>query len=193
MLVLGQEPTLISMLRGRKSSRTSLRTVLADASQDLGLSGRELYSSVCIGYALLKTGADPDEISRLLSWQEFEHLSAALLRVSGYTVRENVVLTKPRAQLDIVATGQSIILSVDCKHYRKGHGPSALQKFAMDQLRRSDLLRKRTIDHRLIASVVLSLSEPEGRFVHGVAIVPIRTLRTFLADLESFTGLLELK
>jgi hypothetical protein len=193
LVVLGSEPTLMSMLRNRRHTEASLKAVLADAIQDLGLTDDEAVSPVCIGYALLKMGAQPEEVSRLLSWQEFERLSAALLRVSGYSVRENLVLTKPRAQLDIVASGPSIVLSIDCKHYQRGHAPSALGKFADDQLRRSGLLRKKSGDPRPIASVILSMSEPEGNFVRGVAVVPVRTLRSFLAHIESYSGLLELK
>jgi hypothetical protein len=193
MIVLGSQPTLMSMLRDRRRSDASLKAILADALRDLGLTEDEAVSPVCIGYALLKMGAQPEEVSRLLSWQEFERLSAALLRVSGYTVRENVVLTKPRAQIDIVASGPSIVLCMDCKHYQKGHPPSALAKFAADQLRRSGLLRKKSGDPRPIASVILSMSEPEGKFVRGVAVVPVRTLSSFLAHIESYLGLLELR
>ena len=162
-----------------------------DACRDLGLDEGEAVSPVSVGYALLKTGAQPEEVSRLLSWKDFELLSAALLKASGYSVRENVVLTKPRAQLDIVATGTSLTLSVDCKHYRRSHSPSALEKFARDQLRRSELLRRKAQVRGSIASVILSMSEPEGRFVGGVAVVPIRTLRSFLNSVESYLGALE--
>jgi hypothetical protein len=183
----------MSMLQQRKPARAALKAILLDASRDLGLEETESVSSVCVAYALLKMGAQPDEVSRLITWQEFEHLSAALLRVSGYTVRENVVLTRPRAQLDIVASDSSMTLSLDCKHYRRGHSPFALSKFAAKQLKRSTLLRKKSSDPRPIASVILSMSESEGKFVDGVAVVPVRTLRSFLSSIDSYAGLLEMK
>ena len=183
----------MAMLKARRPSAASRQAALQDASRDLGLGQGDLVSPVCIGYALLKMGAQPDEVSRLLSWREFEQLSAALLKASGYLVREDVRLAKPRAQLDVVATGTSILLSVDCKHYRRGSAPSALAKFARAQLRRSALLRKRIDDSRPIASVILSMSEPEGRFVEGVAVVPIRTLRSFLTAIDSYAELFELR
>ncbi len=166
---------------------------MSEACEDLGLGEGEANSPVTLGYALLKMGVQSEEVSRLVTWREFERLSAAILRASGYSVRENVVLTKPRAQLDIVAAGASILLSIDCKHYRRGHSPSALTRFARDQLRRSSLYRKKVGDRRPIASMILSMSEPEGGFVEGVAVVPIRTLRSFLTTLESYTGLLDLR
>ena len=191
--MLGTAPSLISMLQARRPSPASVREALAEACRDLGLDESDAASPVCMGYALLKTGAQPDEVSRLLTWREFEDLSAALLEVSGFAVRKNVVLTKPRAQLDIVATGVSLLLSVDCKHYRRGSSPALLAKFATAQLRRGALLRKRTDDPRPIVSVILSMSEPEGRFVEGVAVVPVRTLRSFLTTIDSYQRLLELR
>ena len=166
---------------------------LLDACNDLALGGAETLSPVCVSYALLKLGVQPEEVSRLLSWQDFERLTAAILQVSGFEARRNVVLTKPRAQLDVVAKGTSLILSIDCKHYSRGHGPASLRRFALAQLARSKLFRMKLDDKRPIASVVLTMSEPEGRFVDGVAVVPIRTLRSFLTTIDSYTDLLDLK
>jgi hypothetical protein len=173
--------------------RAEAEEELRKTGMELGLSKGSYFSQVCAAYLLLKLNFQVDEVSRALSWQDFERLAGALFRASGFQVKENLVLTKPRAQIDVVASGNSIVLCVDCKHYRREPGPSWLHSIAEAQLRRSGLLRKKTSDSRPIASVILSLSEPEGRFVGGVAIVPIRVLRDFLASLESYLGLLELK
>ena len=160
---------------------------------ELGLQEGDYVSPVCVAYSLLRSNLQADEVSRLVNWQDFERLTGALLRSSGYNVKENVYLRKPRAQIDVVATGPSVTLSIDCKHYRKEQGPSALGKVALAQLRRSLLLRRATTDPRPIASVVLSMSEPEGKFVEGVAGVPVRTFRSFLNSLDSYRDLLELR
>ena len=86
-----------------------------------------------------------------------------------------------------------MVLSVDFKHYSRAPGPSSLARFATAQLKRSTLLRSRTSDPRPIASVILSMSEPEGRFIEGVAVVPVRTLRSFLTTFDSYTGMLDLR
>lgn len=166
---------------------------LDEAWRDLGLPDEEYASPVCAAYALMQLNVQADEVSRGLSWREFERLAGALLRASGYQVRQDVHLRKPRAQIDVVATGPSMVLSVDCKHYHREQGPSALQKAAEAQLRRGSLLRKTTSDPRPIASVILSMSHSEGRFVKGVALVPIRTLRSFLNSLDSYAGELDLR
>jgi len=190
MFQAGDHP--IAVLRRRLSLRQA-RRVLDEAGRELGLPEDEFESPVCVAYSLLKLDFQPDEVSRLLSWQDFERLAGALFRSSGYEVRNNVLLKKPRAQIDVVAYGTSIMLSVDCKHYRREQGPSALAKVASAQLRRSELLRRKTEDTRPIASVILSMSEPEGGFVKGVAVVPVRTLRDFLTSMDSYLGMLELR
>jgi len=190
---LQQGGTLLSVLQSRKRTLASQRAALEDARSDLGLPEGDVLSPVCVAYALIKLNVLPEEVSRLLSWREFEALAGALLRISGFEVRENVVLTRPRAQIDLVAYGTSMVLSVDCKHYRRAQGHSSLKNFAAAQLKRSALLRRKSSDLKPIVSMILSMSEPEGEFVEGVAIVPLRSLRSFLTSLDSYVELLELK
>lgn len=164
-----------------------------EARNELGLGEEDLLSPVCVAYALMKLRIQTEEVSRLLTWREFEGLAGALLRASGYEVRENVFLTKPRAQIDVVARGPSLTLCIDCKHYVREPGPSSIAKFAKAQLKRSAQLRRKVGGTRPIASVILSMSEPEGTFVEGVAVVPVRTLRSFLTNVDAYTEMLELK
>jgi hypothetical protein len=184
---------LLDLLQKTLPSSSAMQESLSAARLELGLGEEGTLSPACVAYTLLKQRTQPEEISRLLSWREFEQLAAALLRVGGFVVKENLTLTKPRAQIDAVAFGTSMILCVDCKHYRREPGPASLQKFATAQLRRSGFFRKKTDDPRPIASVILSVSEPEGSFVNGVAVVPVRTLRSFLTSLDSYTELFELR
>lgn len=80
---------------------------------------------------------------------------------------------------------------MDCKHWKRAPSRSALEGFALAQLRRSHLLRKSLDDPRPIISAILSFSESAGGFVQGVAVVPLRSLRDFLKTVESYSGLLE--
>ncbi|HEV2137326.1 MAG TPA: restriction endonuclease [Nitrososphaerales archaeon] len=189
-----EPPTsLLGLLQRTLPSPSAMQESLSAACLDLGLEESDTLSPACVAYVLLKHSTQPEEVSRLLSWREFEQLAAALLRVGGFVVKENLTLTKPRAQIDAVAFGTSMILCIDCKHYRREPGPASLRKFATAQLRRSGFLRKKIDDPRPIASVILSVSEPEGSFVQGVAVVPVRTLRNFLTSLDSYSELFELR
>jgi hypothetical protein len=192
-VIPGPDGTLIRLLGRVKPSVSSRTQALADARADLGFNEGDELSPICIAFALIKLRVQPEEVSKLLSWREFEDLAAALLRASGYRVRSNVHLTKPRAQLDVVAFGDSVVLSVDCKHYTRQPGPASMASFAKAQLERSCLLRRKEKDLPPIASVILSMSEPEGRFIEGVAVVPVRTLRSFLTTFDSYTGMLDLR
>ncbi len=146
---------------------------------------------VLAALGLMASGVPEAEAASSLTWRDFEGFCAQLLRASGYTVRENVYLSRPRAQLDLVATGPLFVVNLDCKHWKRAPSLSALERFALAQLRRSRFLRRNLDDPRPIISAILSFSEPAGGFVQGVAIVPLRTLRNFLETVESYSGLLE--
>ncbi len=139
----------------------------------------------------VRLGLAAEEAAKHLDWKEFESFCAMLLGASGYSVVQNVLLKRPRAQIDIVASGPSTVLSIDCKHWQSAHPSSTLEEFAEAQKKRSAAYRRVHPEVKPIMSVILSFSEPEGRFVDGVAIVPIRTLRNFLETVESYPGLLE--
>jgi hypothetical protein len=141
---------------------------------------------------LVASGVSGEEAARSLTWKDFEGFCAQLLRASGYVVKENVCLSRPRAQIDLVATGPLLIISLDCKHWKRTPSRSVLESFALAQLRRSRLLRRSLDDPTPIASVILSFSESAGSFVEGVAVVPLRALRDFLETVESYSGLLQM-
>jgi hypothetical protein len=141
---------------------------------------------------LIASGVPEEEAARTLTWKDFEGFCAQLLRASGYAVRENVYLSHPRAQIDLVATGPLFVISLDCKHWKRVPSRSALEGFALAQLRRSRLLRRSLDDPRPIISAILSFSESAGSFVQGAAVVPLRTFRNFLETVESYSSLLEM-
>ena len=177
----------LSRLAGsRRDAASMVESVASDLMLAPDFTDRTLLAlAMCLG------GKSPDEVASLLTWREFESFCSKLFMASGYDVRENIVLRKPRAQIDIVAFGPSHLLSVDCKHWKRGHSPSRLQEIAQGQLSRSARLRRTLTDSRPIVSVILSFSEPSGSFVDGVAVVPIRTLRDFLISVDSYSELLE--
>jgi hypothetical protein len=148
--------------------------------------------SVLVALDLITSGVPEEEAARSLTWKDFEGFCAQLLRTSGYTVRENVYLSRPRAQIDLVATGPFFVISLDCKHWKRAPSRSALEGFAMAQLRRSRLLRRSLNDRRPIVSAILNFSESQGSFVQGVAVVPLRTFRNFLETIESYSSLMEM-
>jgi len=145
-----------------------------------------------VAMSLCSLGVPPEEISSLLSWKEFESFCADLLRSAGYDVRENVRLRKPTSQIDLIATGTSLVLSIDCKHWKRSASISALSRVAEDQHRRNEHLRREFPEWRPIASVILTLSQQGERFVDGAAVVPLYSLRSFLSSVDGYRELLTL-
>jgi hypothetical protein len=92
-----------------------------------GLTG-VVPDQVLAAVALIRAGMTLDTVSSSLTWQEFEGFCANLLKVHGYSVKTNIVLTKPRRQLDIFAEAQTLALSIDCKHWGKSSSGSVLEQ-----------------------------------------------------------------
>src|SRR5580693_6659669 len=65
---------------------------------------------VLAAVALIRAGMTLDAVSSSLTWREFESFCANLLRVHGYGVKTNIVLTRPRRQIDIFAEAQTLAL-----------------------------------------------------------------------------------
>lgn len=176
------------MLERRCGSPSEAATLLENLSTELGLRGGA-PSNPLAALALIRLGRDSEEVAALLRWNEFEDLCAKLLSSYGYDVRRNVVLTKPRKQIDLFAKSSLLSLSVDCKHYVTRIGAYSLAKFAEDQRERSQLYKERMGHTGPVLPVILTLSEAETEFVEGVPIVPILKLRSFLQSVNPYDGL----
>jgi hypothetical protein len=182
----GATPKLLTLLKRKSGGAKYAELSLARTRNSLGIRG-DLMEPILVALALCSLGSRPDQVSRYLNWSEFERFCAKLLAGWGFEVEENLNLTKPRAQIDIVAKSPTAILTIDCKHWSRQHPASSVMKFAEAQIKRSNLLRGSLGgDLRPIFSAILTLSEQRERFVDGVAIVPLHTLRDFLASLGTF-------
>ncbi len=147
------------------------------------MSGNEKVVKAVVACLL---GAVPGEVSTMVDWREFESLCADLFRAKGYVVRQNLVITKPRMQVDILARSGSLAFAVDCKHWARSRGPSGLAKVAEAQLGRVASLRCRLPDLEPTCAVILLIASEQERFVRGAAVVPISTLSDFLDNADSF-------
>jgi len=50
----------------------------------------------------LRKGVDTQELSKKIRWQDFEIFASMLIDSSGYPFERNVVLSKPRVQIDVI-------------------------------------------------------------------------------------------
>jgi len=176
-----------SLLSRKAGGERRAQRILEETSAELGLVG--FSSSVLASVALLRMGVETAAVSRALSWQEFEDFTAALLEANGYDVSVNIVITKPRRQIDIFARSATLALCVDCKHWARSLHSGALETLARQQTERADLYKRKTGLTLPVIPVLVTLAEPVARLADGVPVVPVWALRGFLNEVNPFEGL----
>ncbi len=125
----------------------------------------------------ISMGVAIEEISRLLEWQDFESLSAEILEEKGFDTTHNLVLTKPRMQIDVVGIKSDVAILIDCKHWKRMSDHS-LRKAVEKQIERT---RHFVLKEKVKAAVpaIVTLYQHEFLFINRVPIIPIYKLESF--------------
>ena len=133
----------------------------------------------------IKLGADVESVSEYLTWQDFESITGLILEKKDFDVTKNLILTKPRMEIDVVGIKMDIALLIDCKHW-KTMNKSALDEIVKKQVKR---VKRYVADENMSAlPVIVTLHQEEIQFVENVPIVPIMKLSSFL---DEFVGNLD--
>ena len=133
----------------------------------------------------IKLGADVESVSEYLTWQDFESITGLFLQEKDFDVTKNLILTKPRMEIDVVGTKMDIALLIDCKHW-KTMSKSALDEIVKKQVQR---VKRYVSDENMSAlPVIVTLHQEEIQFIENVPIVPIMKLSSFL---DEFVGNLD--
>ena len=133
----------------------------------------------------IKLGADVESVSEYLTWQDFESITGLILEKKDFDVTKNLILTKPRMEIDVVGTKMDIALLIDCKHW-KTMSKSALNEIVKKQVQR---VKRYVFDENMSAlPVIVTLHQEEIQFIENVPIVPIMKLSSFL---DEFVGNLD--
>ena len=133
----------------------------------------------------IKLGADVESVSEYLTWQDFESITGLILEKKDFDVTKNLILTKPRMEIDVVGTKMDIALLIDCKHW-KTMSKSALDEIVKKQVER---VKRYVADENMSAlPVIVTLHQEEIQFIENVPIVPIMKLSSFL---DEFVGNLD--
>lgn len=129
----------------------------------------------------INMGAAIDEVSRLLEWQDFESLAAEILEKRDFESTRNVILTKPRMQIDVVGIKSGVAILIDCKHWNH-MSQSALQNAVKKQIERTkQYLSKEKI--RAAVPAIVTLYQHDLQFIDRVPIIPIHQLDSFCEEL----------
>jgi len=158
------------------------------------------YSRLKLAVKAVAMGADVEYVSNMLSWQEFEDISAVALERNGYSVAKNVRFkhVARKWEIDIVGCRKPVAICIDCKHWRRGTSPSALRRITEAQVERTralaDVLPNVSLelectkwDKAKFVPAILTLMPVSFKFYDKVPIVPVLQLQDFLSQLPAYT------
>jgi hypothetical protein len=181
--VVSAEQLLASKLGSSQAARSAIQ--MEQEGPGLALPSTRPVSAAL---ALTRSGADLDLVAKSLAWDEFEDYCALAMSAAGYGVRRNVHLRKPRRQIDIIAESGSLVLAVDCKHWRRGSGPASLVAQVQAQAERTRMYAKGAgaPPGTRFLPVLVTMLDNQIRSVDGMPVVPIQALREFLSAVSRF-------
>jgi Holliday junction resolvase-like predicted endonuclease len=149
-------------------------------------------------------GADIEDASSFLQWQEFENMAAVALERNSYSVNKNLRFKHAgrRLEIDIVGYRKPIAICVDCKHWHRGLHPSALKKIVEEQVERTLALAESlpglagkiecaSWDNVKLVPAVLTLVTGRLKFYDDVPIVAVLQLQDFLTQLPAYADSLK--
>ena len=133
-----------------------------------------------IAMALLEKGYPIDEISIELDWRDFEGLTAEILSEKNFAVIKNMMLTKPRMEIDVVGIRLGIAILIDCKHWKR-YSTSALSTAVKKQIERTKQYVEKT-PGAMAVPVIVTLYQDKIDFIENVPIVPIFQFASFIDE-----------
>ena len=135
---------------------------------------------------LLEKGFPLDEIATSLSWRDFEGLTAEILGAKNFSIIKNLVLTKPRMEIDVIGIRLGVAMLIDCKHWKK-YDSSSLTNAVKKQIERTKHYISKT-PGAIAVPVIVTLYQDKINFIDKVPIVPIFQFSSFV---DEFYGNLE--
>ena len=149
-------------------------------------------------------GADVENVSVFLRWQEFEDIAALAFERHGYVVDKNLRFKNAgrRWEIDVVGCKKPLVLCADCKHWHHGVKPSALARIVKAQKERVCALANTLPSAALqiecgkwrkakFVPLILSLFPSIFKFYDNVPVVPVLQLQDFLTKLPVYVESLQ--
>ena len=132
-------------------------------------------------FTAITNGYPIEEVSECLDWRDFEGLVCHVLLENGFSVERNVILTKPRMEIDVIGVKLNVVILIDCKHWKRMSN-SALNEIVRKQ---GDRVRRYAdeISDIMTVPVIVTLHQEQISFINKVPIVPIMQLSSFLDEL----------
>lgn len=129
---------------------------------------------------ILKKGASIDEISEHIDWKDFEGLVAEILESKNFGTIKNMILTKPRMEIDVIGIKMGVAMLIDCKHWKRT-STSSIQEAVEKQIERTKRYVSKTQGAIGIPAIV-TLYEERVSFINRVPIIPIQKFSSFVDE-----------
>ena len=140
----------------------------------------EVSDKLKIAVALLEKGFPINEISIALDWRDFEGLTAEILSSKNFAVIKNMILTKPRMEIDVIGIRLGIAILIDCKHWKR-YSTSSLTSAVKKQIERTKKYVEKT-QGSIAVPVIVTLYQDKVNFIENVPIVPIFQFSSFIDE-----------
>ncbi|HJM14221.1 MAG TPA: restriction endonuclease [Candidatus Nitrosopelagicus sp.] len=129
----------------------------------------------------ISNGSPIEEVSEYLNWKDFEALVSQILSENGFYVEKNVILTKPRMEIDVIGKKLNVEILIDCKHWKRMN-ESVLNDVVNKQVNR---VKRYVNDIGQIIAVpaIVTLHQEQIAFINKVPIIPVTQLSSFLDEL----------
>jgi len=151
---------------------------------------------VCMAVDAVRLGADLERVCRYLGWGEFEDFSLSAFKDHGFMVKKHFrfKMYNRRWEVDILGFSKPYILSVDCKHWRKGWSKSSIKTMVDSQIKRTEALMQTSRllrgkleltewKNAIFIPVILSLVPAPFKFYKDTPVVPVLQIRNFLNEI----------
>jgi hypothetical protein len=171
-----------------EESRKILETFL---KSDIGSKQEEKYyfedaDKLKTAIMFIENGLPLDEVAIALNWRDFEGLTAEILEAKNFAIIKNLILTKPRMEIDVIGIRLGVAMLIDCKHWKR-YSTSALSMAVKKQVERTKHYISKT-PGAIAVPVIVTLYQDKINFIDRVPIVPIFQFSSFV---DEFYGNLE--
>jgi len=135
---------------------------------------------------VIEQGAPIEDVSTFLNWRDFEGIVAEILESKDFSIIKNLVLKKPRMEIDVIGVNHGIALLIDCKHWKR-LSQSSLREIVKKQVERVKhyVAKKQGV---IAVPAIVTLYQEELTFIDKVPIIPILQFSSFV---DEFYGNLE--
>jgi len=196
--IIAKDSRVTSKIASRILSRLKAEGMV---SLNNGLVEAGVFERLSLAVKAISLGVDSERLSKVLSWKEFESISAIALERNGYKVEKNVRFKGAgrRWEIDVVGFKRPLVLCVDCKHWGSTIATSSMRKIVMEQTERTRAFSEALPNiHRQSECVkwnkakflpaIVTLFPGGFKFYEDVPVVPVLQIQDFIHQIPAFAG-----